>query len=415
MSRLLSELLAAEEPLFSMAIKQLESAAGNTSVDVRLTAEIVGKVHMKVRSLGLDPRDTTGPELYRALFNLTAQHDLFIARRIGIDDPYDVQAVLSRIAETAAALDVPKTAWVLKTSVAKRLLRQTPPKNVMKQLGYRSVDSMIKRESIGELFSAMRFLENKSWLDKFILKYKDLRPSDFETKHIQVIHMHTEKWGKSALGYVQESRHNVTHLKELGIVAILPLPILRMRGLSIITLPLVLHYINEIRVYTSFFKSQQVRANFGKILVETLVDDNGHHAQVAGQHIHWRVIHRHFGGDSKAAEIFEPHIEPDDLIWRKTEETLFRLEPALHFWYDVEYVGVLFDNKAVSFNLMDMAVSYANNMSYGEHSVHHLRESIWNEIYLRYVKEQAIEKNVLSQLQQNTELNIIALGLKGSL
>lgn len=287
----------------------------------------------------------------------------------------------------------------------------------MKQLGYRSVDSMIKRESIHELYAAMRMIESKEWLDRFILRYKELRPGDFETRPIEIIHMDVKKWGRSAVPYVQKTRHNITHLKEVGVVAILPLPITKASGITIITLPLVLHYINEIRVYASFFKSRQIRPDFAQTIIDTLISDHGKHAAVAGHNIHWRVIHRHFGSEGHdTPDIFEPHVEPDDLIWRKTEETLYRLEPALHFWFDAEYVGVVFDNRPVSFNLMDMAVSFVNSLPYGKQSIHHMRESIWNEIYLRYLREQAVEKHIVSQLRhEDPEMDIIALGLKSIL
>ncbi len=399
--------------MFSMAISQLERVSGNPSADVRLTAEIVGKVHIKLRSLGLDPKDTTGRELYSALISLLKKHDTFLANRIGIDDPEDVGQVLDRIYDVIPALGVPMKAWVLKPAAAKRLLRQTPPKRVMKQLGYRSVDSMLKRESVHELFAALRFLESKEWLDRFITKYKTLKPSDFETRNIELIRMDVDKWGKSAMNYVQSTRQNITYLKEVGVVAMMPLPIQKMSGLTIITLPLILHYINEIRVYATFFKSRQTRADFAQTIIDTLVSDPGKHASVAGQHIHWRVIHRHLGSEhASIADIFEPHVDAEDLIWRKAEETLYRLEPALHFWYDMEYVGVTFDGRPVSFNLTDIAISYANNLAYGTQSVYHMRQNIWNEIYLRYIRERSVEQHVAKQFgQSDLDADIIALGL----
>lgn len=415
MSRLLSELLAAEEPLFGMAIKQLEQSSGHSSVDVRLTAEIVGKVHMKMRALGLDPTDTTGPELYRALFNLVGKHDGFIAQRIGIRDQSNTQEVLSRVVETITALDIPLTAWSLKPSVAKRLIKECPPKRVMKQLGYRSVDSLIKRESIYEIYAALRFLETKQWLDTFVSRYKNLKPSDFATHKIQIVRMDAAKWGDSAMYYVQQNRHNITHLKEVGVVAVLPLPHNDIAGLTLISLSLLLHYCNEVRVYASFFKSQQTKSSFAQTIIDTVQSDPGNHAQIANQQVHWRVVHRHFGSETaNGREIFEPHVEPDDLIWRKTEETLYRLEPALHFWFDIEYVGVLFGDRPISFNLMDMAVNYANRIPYGQQSMSHMRDSIWNEMYLRYMKEQAIEKHVIKQLQgHDNQFDMIAYEVTG--
>lgn len=417
MTRVLSELLAAEEPLFGMAIKRLEQASGNSSVDVRLTAEIIGKVHMKMRALGLDPTDTTGRELYRALFNLVKKHDEFLAERIGGEDPADVQKMLPRIKEVAEALDIPKKAWVMKHSVAKRLIKAMPPKKVMKQLNYRSVDSLIKRESVGEIFGAIRFLETTEWNNKFITSYKTLRPTDFEVRNIEIIHLDVSKWGSTANQFVANKRHNIAHLKELGVVLLLPLPIKRMPGITITALPLLLHYINEIRLYSSFFKMQQVRSDFSSILIDTLISDPGKHAEVGGQHLHWRVIHRHFGDSTiNHPEIFEPHIEPDDLAWRKTEEIIYRLEPALHFWHDMEYVAVEFDGRPISFNLMDIAVSYVNDLAYGTQAVHHYRESLWNEIYIRYLGEASLEKQVLKQLDNEMIVpEILAIGIKGKL
>lgn len=417
MTKVLSELLDAEEPLFGMAIKRLEQASGNNSVDVRLTAEIIGKVHMKMRALGLDPRDTTGRELYRALFNLVKKHDEFLAARIGADDPTDVKKVLPRIKEVAEALDIPKRAWLLKHSVAKRLLKANPPKKVMKQLGYRSVDSMTKRVSVGEIFGAIRLLETTEWNHKFIATYKSLKPTDFEIRNIEIIHLDEKKWGNSAQLFVKNKRHNIAHLKELGVVLILPMPVTRMPGITITALPLLLHYINEIRLYSSFFKMQQVRADFSRILIDTLISDPGKHAEIGGQHVHWRVIHKHFGTKTEQhPDIFEPHVEPEDLTWRKTEEILYRLEPALHFWHDMDYVAVEFDGRPISFNLMDVAVSYVNDLPYGFQSIHHFRDSLWNELYLRYLSEQSLEKQVLKQLDNEMIVpEILAIGLKGKL
>ncbi len=413
MSRVLSELLDAEEPLFGLAIKQLEQASGNSSVDVRLTAEIIGKVHVHMRSLGLDPADTTGAELYAALIGLLHKHDDFLAHRIGCSDAESVGAILHRVKETVQALDVPKTAWVLKHSVAKRLLKATPPQHVMKQLKYRSVDSMIKRESTGALFTALELMESPEFVRKFKSAYKKLRPADFETRQIEILYLDDSKWGPFAAKYVQNNRHNMAHIKETGTIVLMPVPLRRHQGITITSLALVLHYINEIRLYSSFFKSQQINPEFASIVTSTLLDDPGKHAMVGGQHVHWRVIHRHFGAaDREHPQIFEPHVEPEDLIWRRTEETLYRLEPALHFWHDMEYVGVQFGDRQVSFNLMDVAVSYLNDLPYGEQSVQYLRGSLWNEIYLRYMGEKTIEKQVLKQLSNEMiEPDILALEL----
>lgn len=400
MSKLLSELLAAQEPMFSKAVSQLEQASGNQSADLRLTSEISGKVVQKSKELGLDPHDSTGEELYAALLSLCKKHDAFLAKKMGVDDPEDVQAVVKRLARFARTMDTPKKVWVLKHSVAKKMLKKSPPKKIMKHLGYRSIDSMIKREKVPELFAALRFAEDGAWLNKFLESYKKLSPKDFEVRDIEVVTLDKKKWGGLTEAFVHKKRHNLTHLKELGVIVILPMPMARMKGIVITVLPLLLHYFNEVRLYSSYFKLQQVRSDFGEVLVDTIIADPDHHAVMAGQHVHWRIIQRYFGKleHESHPEIFQPHLQPEDLHWRKAEEVLFKIEPALHFWYDLDYVGIMHDGRPVTFNLMDIAISYVNDLSYKERAIYHFRESLWNEIFIRYMGQKTLEKQILKQL-----------------
>lgn len=405
MCKVLADLLGIDDPLFSAGVHQLEKASGNPSADVRLYAEIVRKSHMKSRELGLDPKDTTGKELYQALLELIKKHDAFLSKRLGVDDPSDTKAVLGSLKKFIDALEIPKTTWAIKPSIAKKLLKATPPKKLMKQLGYRSIDSMLKRENICELFLALRFIETEDWLTGFTKKYKHLTPGDFELRKIEVFLMTDNRWGKSAHDYVRKQHHNLTHMKEIGAIAILPLPVAKMPGVTIAVLPLLLHYVSEIRMYATLFKIQQVRPDFGDIIVSTLVHDPKNHTKVAGHDVHWRSVHRHFGKQNARSypEMFEPHVQPEDLAWRKAEEVLYRIEPALHFWHDMDYVAVRSPNDIVSFSLMDMAVNYVNNLPYGKHIVSHFRASLWNEIFARYLGEPALEYQVIKQITHNTQ------------
>jgi ribokinase len=67
MAKFLQDLLQAEEPLFTTALRQLERAAGHSGVDVRLISDVIMRAHHVMRQIGLDPADTTALELYNAL------------------------------------------------------------------------------------------------------------------------------------------------------------------------------------------------------------------------------------------------------------------------------------------------------------------------------------------------------------
>lgn len=403
MSSYLSQLLGAKEPLFTLSLKQLEMASGKPGADVRLYAEIIGKVHMKTRELGLDAKDTTPQELYHALINKVAQDDARLAKKLGSDDPGDVQFLLPLIKKTAEAYEMPRSAWVLKRSVAKRLLQDMPPQAIMKHLGYTSVDSLLKRENLFEIYGALRFAESPSWLIKFDKSYKQLMPSDFETRGIEIIQMSKERWGDIAEEFVRKKRHNITHLKELGVILMLPTKLEKLPGITLTALPLLFHYINEIRMYSAFFKLQQVKPQFGKIIADTLVADTGKAAVMAGTHIHWRVIQRYYGKleHEHHPEIFEPHVQPEDLHWRKAEECMYDIDPELAFWKDMDYVAAFGGHNPISFNLIDNCMSYCIGASFEQRLFFHARESLWNELFTRYMGHANLAFQILKQLDNN--------------
>lgn len=412
MSRVIAELLNAPEPHFSTLLKKLEAAGGRPGVDIHLSADINAIVQQKIKELGMDTTDTTGRELYHALQALIARHDTFLAQKLGAEDVQDVADILPRIFDCVQQLPIPRSVWAIKHSVAKRLLKSLPPKKVMKHLGYKSIDSMLKREHISEIYSAVRFLESAQWQSKLVKSYRKLQPSDFEVRDIEILLLNAKRWQKATDPYVFTQHHNLSHLKELGVVSLLPMPLKRMRGVTITVLPLLLHYINEVRLYSAFFKLQQVKANFASNIVRTILTDPKDAAIMAGQPLHWRVIQRYFGKGSHTLDpaLFEPHVQADDLLWQEAESILYRIEPALQFWEDLDFVGDLDDDQTISFNLMDNAVNYCNSMEYGQQTSMYLQGSLWQELQTRYMGQEVLGAEIVEQL--NTKLtNDVALAL----
>lgn len=403
MAKFLRDLLDAKEPLFSLSLQQLEKASGQKGIDTKLVGDIYEKAHEATRKLGLDHKDTTGPELYHALTALIQRHDEHLAQSLGATYDSSVQMLLPLMKKAVDETDIPKDCWVLKRSVAKDMLRNMPPPNIMKRLGYRSVDSMLKHENLAEIYGALRFAETPDWLKAFNKTYENLHPTDFEKRQIEIILMPHDRWGDIAEQFIQKKRHNVTHLKELGVILLLPVKAEKLPGITIWATSLLFHYINEIRLYSSFFKLKQVQPDFGKVFVETLIADPDLGPVMAGQNIHWRVIQRYFGKLEKEnhPEIFEPHVQPEDLHWRRAEEMLYKIDPELEFWKGMDYVGLMYEDRPVVFNMMDVAAAYCNNTPYEQRVIYHFRESLWNEIFIRYMGQKNLEEQVLAQLDND--------------
>lgn len=403
MSKFLRDLLDAEEPIFSLALKQLEKASGNHGTDVKLIGEIMQKARSSMRGLGLDPKDTTGKEFYHALINKVKEDNERVAKIIGGTRINDIKHMVPFMVKAANEVETDRSCWVLKRSVAKELLRKMPPKKLMEHLGYRSIDSMLKHEPIDEVYTALRFSEGGEWLNEYNELFKSIRPSDFESRDINIIVMDHDKYVDLATHFVKKKLHNITHTKEMGTIVVVPMQQEEMQGITLKSLPLIFHYINEIRLYSAFFKLKQVSKRFGAVVVETLVADPGKASQMAGQYVHWRVIQRYFGKmkDENHPEAFEPHVHPEDLHWRKAEELLYLLDPNMKFWEEMDYVGLMFGKNPVTVNLMDVSLSFSNQESYENRYVYHFRESLWNEIFMRYMGNKNLEDQILMQLDND--------------
>ncbi len=404
MTKLLRDLLAAQEPLFTQSLHELEFLTGRKNIDNKLTAEIIEKTHAATRSLGLDSQDTTAKELFHALSHRVKEHNVNLAKSLGSSDEAPVREMIPKLVEVAQSVQIPRDCWVLKKSVAKELLREMPPKKMMKHLGYRSLESMFKNENFSEIYSALRFSEGGEWLNAYDELFKErIRPSDFESRTIEVIVMDHKKWADMTEQFVKKKKHNVTHTKELGTIIVMPMKQTHMRGMSLKLLPLLFHYINEVRLYSAFFKLKSTMPQFGQIISETLIADTGTGATIANFHIHWRVIQRYFGKlGEQPPEAFQPHVQPEDLHWRKAAEVLYDVSPELKFWEDLDYVGVL-DNDLtpVALNLFDVAFAYSNEETFEGRYFYHMRESLWNEIFIRYLGEPELKRQVLQQLDND--------------
>ncbi len=400
MSRVISQLLDAPEPDFSMAISELEHQAGNPSIDVHLTSIIQGTVHRKIRELGLDPSDTTANELYRGLQSMVRLHDQFLNKKLNIETDMSLSKQMSIIIKKIHSLPIPSKAWVIKSSSAKKLLKKNPPKKVKSALGYKSLDSMLKREKTEDILIYSRICETATWNKKFIKSYSGLTPADFETRKIKLKVVTNKKLSDKYSSFLQQKHHNNVVLVEHGIIGCLPLGVDKLPGLVITVLPLLLHNINEVRSYSAIFKMHQVHPDFSKKLVNILLNNSDDFVRLASQDVSWRIVQRHYGNRPHLPypELFEPHIQADDLYWRKAESVIYWLEPALKFWEDLDYIAALYPDGPVPLSLMDNAVSYINKLEYKDHSRKYFKDSLWNELLLRYVGQDNFQQVLINQL-----------------
>lgn len=193
MSHRIATIVNQSERMVAKVISELEAKNGYPSHDVRHLAQTIQKVRTKIADLGLDADDTTPPELYHAILVKFEKDAAFFDASIGVIHKTFEQKLQLAAEITSASFDMPNQ-WALKTQAAKSVLRANPPKRLMKFLHYRSLESMLKRENICELFIGSQILESNVWhknLAKFVSK---LDQFDFEMRPLRLVVLDNHRW-----------------------------------------------------------------------------------------------------------------------------------------------------------------------------------------------------------------------------
>ncbi|MEK7635699.1 MAG: hypothetical protein AAB405_01255 [Patescibacteria group bacterium] len=297
--------------------------------------------------------------------------------------------------------------FFIKKEKAVELLESQPPKTIIEALGYKDVKELINKEDIFGIYSALRFLEDKDWLNNIFFKqYENLTPDDFEEREI-IVKTLDYKWASAAQSFVKKKHHNISHLKEMGVVFVIPVT-LGISGELLRTFALVLHYLNEVPFYSSLFKmfAESDRDNFSNNLISLLRGDvfDGQLSPSTTDKSQWLVIQRYLAKDDENDwRLFFPHINPEALHWERMERMLAQTTDILDgfavnlaFWQNLNWVGDYFKSDTgidilVSFNLVDTVMSLVKEKEMVKYLYHH-EESLWNKIFIEYFGVEKLEE-----------------------
>lgn len=401
MSRVLAQLMGAAEPQFKTQLMRLEKAAGAPGADIRLMMEIINETRGKLRALGLDPADTTGPELYQALKTRLLADEVRVRASINMRADGSPEAVLEAIRLQLGKLELSTDTFVVKHSVMRAILKRLQPKHTMKTLGYRSMDSMIKHEPAPQLLAAAILLEPAEWQQKRLKEYKKLTARDFEVRKAAFLHPRTKQWPKFAKEYVARTKHNILLVPELGAIVILPLTY-DLPALAITTILLSIDGLNDMRSLGSYLKLQQVHPDFTERFVAAVQDEPMTANELAGEKMPWKAVQWFYGNghSNYYPEVFEPHVQADDLSWHKAEDILAKLHPALEFWQGSQLLALADGTHTISLNMLDIALSVCNGLSYRQRLVEYMRLNLNRELLARYLHHDNLHQLLLGQLDE---------------
>ncbi|TAK94076.1 hypothetical protein EPO05_06740, partial [Patescibacteria group bacterium] len=137
---------------------------------------------------------------------------------------------------------------------------------IKKEKALELLKTFLPGESIDEAnltptLCSLRFTRDTAWMHKFFDEaYGTLTADDFETRPVELTILDPH-WLEVAKRFTKHKLHNVSHLKEFGIIFVNPEPT-DPPGETLRTFMLLLHYLNEVPYYSRLFQRFSHDADF---------------------------------------------------------------------------------------------------------------------------------------------------------
>lgn len=405
--------LRTDRHILEAICNDLERASGKVGILEKIVDENDAIIRDRLDFLGLG-RNIGAYDVYDALISKVEADDLRIYEGLHRPNLHIPEEAL-RILYLAETVSGKQKGFFLKKEVARKFLFNEPPRLVMAALGYDTVDAMLSKEDLMEVYCSLRFLESSNWLNEvFFKQYENLTPDDFEERDI-TSKVLGQKWVAAAEKFTKKKYHNVSHLKELGVIFVIPIS-LGYSGETLRLLSLLNHYFNEIYFYSDLFRmNSRDPETFSKNLISLLRGDvlERRLPQMLNEarRSNVLVIQRYLAKDDENDwRLFEPHVNPEAMHWEKAEngivkvpDVLPEIKDGMHFWKDLGWAGDYFKDEVgrdifVSFNLVDTVMSLVMEKQMTKFLYHH-QEALWNKIFIAHLGEEKvtdlIKKNMI--------------------
>ncbi|MBI3335054.1 MAG: hypothetical protein HY001_00965 [Candidatus Portnoybacteria bacterium] len=405
----IARILRTNPETLTMMVGAMERITSKTGVLEDILLENETNIRKALGILGVTSR--SAEEIAKAFEDLLERNDRSLFEILGKPSLSHPEQAYTLIGKAWEAVGAKTRGLFLKKEKAREFLTKTPPPAIMRGLGYSTASELLEHERLQEVFAALRFIETRDWMNKiFVQNYKNLTPQDFEERPIEVFILQ-QKWLSLAQKFLEKKYHNVSHLKELGVVFIIPIT-LDTPGETLRLFSLLLHYLYEVAFYARLISEYAKHPeSFSSKLVSLIRGDVGEaSSQFADSFARWLIVQRYLAKDDEAdPRLFLPHVNPEAIHWRKAQLALARFGAArpslaLGMFADLDYVGGFFPSKKVgellvSFDLVDNVMSLTKRESMVKYLYHH-QEALWNRIFTGFMGEERIEELILENLDR---------------
>ena len=353
-------------------ITHFEHLSLYNSEDVRLLNEKNTTLKAKIKSLGLDPNDTHPEELFEALKVKLSSDFNHLGRAWGLNE----QTASTNLVRVIEANIDSSPVLSIKCAVYKKLLRVHPPKKVMKLLGYRSIESLLKREDTRAIAALARRLETGRWNDKLSAEVKKLASSAYEMRSIKVLDLTQLKLDKN-----EAETFSTSEVPLMGAVAITGNQALEQPAAPALVLR-ALQLEDSIRAQSLYLSSSQFRPDFNSLAQRLYSGFEPLQATVDGRHpvISVEGAQQLLSGTGNNAY-----------------ERFTSLHPALNWWKNTDSLAFEAE-KPVSFHIADLSEAISSNIRYLGHNFNNFSQSFKAELLRKYLNYTSVKDYLSNQI-----------------
>ncbi len=381
--------------------QKMDAITGKSGVIADIVRQNDILVGRTLDELGVHKNEQNAHNVYDALIRRIEHMDNELSALLGQQNSRDIATMCQQLCDKAVMFSKAQQGLFIKYEKLSEMLKAFPPHRVLEHFNYPSVDVLLAHHDIVSVMCSLRFAESREWMaDFFDRAYRDLRPQDFEKRDISLRVLDSE-WLSIAQKFLHHKYHNVSHLKELGIIFIIPLT-MPTKGETLRLFTLLLHYIHEISFYGKLFDDFSQVDHFIENLLSLLRGDVSEEKVDPDGPFKIRIIQRYLAkDDERDFRLFEPHINPEAEHWYHAERDLASVGPMLGqdghilgYWHGLDFVGDFFPDaimggekeSLISFDLIDLTLSVLQK--YNVQYIYHQQEALWNKIFIEYLGAQ---------------------------
>jgi len=397
----LSKILRTPPEVLESLNKKMSDLTGKNGVIEKIINENDILVERTLDEFGLN-KSASAEEVYDVLIKRLSHLDTHLFDLLDRPDLSKANEADAKLTKAALGIFTPPKGFFIKKEKFTELLEKYKPDTLLGHFGVSSVGQLLAREDFASVVSALRFTQSTEWMHNFFdVAYGELKPEDFEEREVDIKVLDGE-WLKVADKFLQKKYHNISHLKECGVIFIIPLPI-DTPGETTRMFTLILHYLHEVPFYSELFRKFIKEPDFINKFKSLLRGDVLEGALPDSDKIVWRIVQRYLAKDNELDfRLFEPHINPEAEHWYKVGKDLGKMggqegSVNLGYWHGLDFVGDYFKDKdggekLISFDLIDLVMSLVKK---GEVKyLYHQQEALWNKIFVDFMGREKLDQSI---------------------